>query len=297
MAESIHIPVMLNEVIEHLNLRNNAVIVDGTLGAAGHASEILKRIGSDGKLIGIDRDVEILSKAKETLTPFLSQCELIHNNYSQIDEILRSLKITDVDGILLDLGVSSYQLDTPHRGFSVKNNGPLDMRMDPESEITAFDLVNSLPEKELSVILKVFGEERWHQRIARQIVKQRSVSPIRTTDDLSRVVLKAMPKERNWQKIHPATRTFQGLRIAVNKELQGLETALDKCIECLKREGRIAVIAFHSLEDRIVKHKFKDFQKAGKINLITKKPLRPSDLEAKENVRARSARLRIAERI
>ena len=222
---------------------------------------------------------------------------MVHNNYTQIDEILSSLKIKEVDGILLDLGVSSFQLDNSQRGFSIKNNGPLDMRMEQTSGVTAFDLVNSLPETELAEIFKVFGEERWHQRIARQIIKQRSVSPIRTTEDLSKVVLRAMPKGRNRQKIHPATRIFQGLRIAVNKELEGLNTVLDKCIDSLKVGGRIVVIAFHSLEDRIVKNKFRDFKKTGKLALVVKKPLRPTELEAKENIRARSARLRIAERI
>lgn len=297
MADPIHIPVMLNEVLEHLNLKEGSVVVDGTLGLAGHSLEILNRIGPKGRLIGIDRDSEILLKAKEKLAPYIDQCELVHSNYCQIAEVLRSLAIEKVDGILLDLGVSSYQLDNPLRGFSVQKQGPLDMRMDQGNGITAFDLVNALPEKELSDIIKNFGEERWHLRIARQIVKQRAIAPIDTTEELSRVVLQAMPKDRRWQKIHPATRTFQGLRIAVNQELESLETALDKCIERLNPEGRMAVIAFHSLEDRIVKNKFRDFKKAGKVNLIVKKPLRPTELEEKQNIRARSARLRIVERI
>ncbi len=297
MAESIHIPVMCNEVIESLNLKQGSVVVDGTLGLAGHSLAMLERIGAEGKLIGLDCDAEILEKSKERLAGFDKQCILRHSNYADIDKVLSSLKIDAVDAILLDLGVSSYQLDNAYRGFSLKQNGPLDMRMNQGEGVSAFDLVNSLPEKELSQILKVFGEEKWHMRIARQIVKQRSSAALRTTEDLSIAVLKALPSGRNWQRIHPATRTFQALRIVVNKELEKLTVGLDKCVNVLKPGGRIAVIAFHSLEDRIVKNIFRDFKKAGQLNLIVKKPLRPTEEEAKENLRARSARLRIAERI
>jgi 16S rRNA (cytosine1402-N4)-methyltransferase len=198
---------------------------------------------------------------------------------------------------LLDLGLSSFQLNDPKRGFGFRAEGPLDMRMNQDNPLSAFDLVNSLSEREISTILKDFGQERWHNRIARYIVAKRSEKPIETTAELSHVVLKAMPRSSKRQKIHPATRTFQAFRIAVNRELEGLQEALDKCIGSLKIGGRIGVIAFHSLEDRIVKQTFRDMAKSGTVKLIFKKPLRPSDGEVQLNPRARSARFRVAERI
>lgn len=292
-----HIPVMLDEVLEALALHKGQVVVDGTLGLAGHAREIVKRIRPMGKLIGLDCDPEALAQARLRLTPYLDHCVLVHQNYARIHEVLGSLKIDKVNGILLDLGVSSFQLDQATRGFSLKNNGPLDMRMDPSQGQSAFDLVNALPEKELSAIFKNWGEERWHARIARQIVRQRATTPLETTEDLKRAVMKAIPPRRNWQKRHPATRTFQALRIAVNNELDNVAKGLDQCVAALAEGGRIVVIAFHSLEDRIVKNKFRDEKKAGRLRLLTKKPLRPQDQEAQQNTRARSARLRIAERM
>ncbi len=292
-----HIPVMLNEVTEYLNPVRGNIVVDGTLGLAGHAEVLLGLIGTQGRLIGIDRDTKALAMAKENLKDHLGQCDLVHDNYSHIDKVLDGLGIQAVDRILLDLGLSSLQLNDPERGFSFREEGPLDMRMDQDSHISAFDLVNSLSEKEMSLILKDFGEERWHNRIARGIVEQRCKSSIETTKDLSDIVMHSIPPRKKWQKAHPATRTFQAFRIAVNRELEGLEEALDKCINALTSGGRIAVIAFHSLEDRIVKHKFRSLAKGGTLNLIVKKPLRPSEHEAEINPRARSARLRIAERI
>jgi len=293
----IHIPVMLNEVVEHLQLRHDSIIVDGTLGFGGHALEIVKHIGPHGRLIGIDRDKEALAGAKQRLSRYIDQCEFVHENYSNVDKVLDSLGIEKVDGIILDLGVSSFQLDNPSRGFSIKGDGPLDMRMNQNSDLSAFDLVNSLSENEISLILKNFGEERWHYRIAKSIVWQRAGKPIETTEELRRAVLKAIPKSRNRQKIHPATRTFQAFRIAVNKELDAIEVVLVKSINYLRPKGRIAVIAFHSLEDRIVKNKFRDFKKSGELQLVVKKPIRASMQESESNMRSRSARLRIAERI
>ena len=292
-----HIPVMLKEVIEHLHPKPGDVFVDGTLGMGGHAKAILDCIGHEGRLIGIDRDAQVLAIAKNRLENCSGQCDFVHKNYRAIDTVLTKLNIEKVDGILLDLGLSSFQLDNPERGFSLRTEGPLDMRMDQESPISAFDLVNSLSEKEISFILKNFGQERWHYRIARYVVSQRSEKPIETTKELSNVVLRAMPRASKREKAHPATRTFQAFRIAVNRELEGLEEALDKCVSALKPGGRIAVLAFHSLEDRIVKQGFRRMAKGGLLDLITKKPLRTTDEEAGRNPRARSARLRVAERI
>ena len=291
-----HIPVMLNEVIEYLNPVPGNIFIDGTLGLGGHAEVMLDIIGAKGRLIGIDRDAQALALAQENLKRYRGQCVFAHRNYRHIDQILAELSIQHVDRILLDLGLSSFQLNNPERGFSFRVEGPLDMRMDQDSYISAFDLVNSLSEKEISSILKDFGQERWHHRIARNIVQGRSRKPIETTKELSDMVLRAMPRHSKRAKIHPATRTFQAFRIAVNRELEGLEEALDKCIDALTVGGRIGVISFHSLEDRIVKLKFRSLAKKGTLNLIVKKPLRPSDGEAKINSRARSARFRIAER-
>ena len=295
--DRIHIPVMLNEVIEYLHPKPNHIFVDGTLGLGGHSEVILNLIGTNGRLIGIDRDAQVLALTKDSLAGHLGQCDLVHGNYRNIDKVLAGLNIEKVDGILLDLGLSSFQLDDPERGFGFRKEGPLDMRMNQENPTTAFDLVNSLSEKEISGILKDFGQERWHNRIARYIVAKRTENPIETTTELSHVVLKAMPRQSKRQKIHPATRTFQAFRIAVNKELEGLEEALGKCINSLKPGGRIGVIAFHSLEDRIVKQTFRSLAKAEEVNLVFKKPLRPSEGETTLNPRARSARFRVAERV
>jgi len=295
--QSDHVAVMLNEVIEYLNPQPGGVFVDGTLGMGGHAKAILERIGPNGRLVAMDRDYESLEKAKTTLSSFTKQCHFIRDNFRHIDRVLNELKISEVDGILLDLGISSFQLDQSQRGFSIRLDGPLDMRMDQNARISAFDLINSLSEKELSMVLKDFGQERWHNRIARSIVWERSKQPIDTTKGLCDLVMKAMPKHRTREKIHPATRTFQAFRIAVNRELEALEVVMDKCVDFLKTGGRVAVISFHSLEDKIVKERFKLLGKTGSIKVIVKKPLRPTEDEIVVNPRARSARLRIAERI
>jgi len=292
-----HIPVMLNEVIDHLRPKSGNVFVDGTLGLGGHAEVILRLIGAQGRLVGIDRDAQAIDIVRKNFKNYQGQWDLIHDNYCHIDKVLERLRIQKVDGILLDLGLSSFQLEDPLRGFGFRVEGPLDMRMDQSSHIAAFDLVNALSEREISSLLKEFGQERWHHRIARYIVAHRSQKPIETTIELSHIVLKAMPRQSKREKIHPATRTFQAFRIAVNRELEALQEALGKCVQCLKIGGRIGVIAFHSLEDGIVKHQFRALAKTGKLNLVVKKPIRPSEGEVQLNPRARSARLRIAERV
>lgn len=294
--EAHHIPVMHDEVIAHLNLKSGQSIMDCTLGMAGHALSIVKKIGPQGRLICLDRDQESLALAREKLKDYARQCLFIHDDYRNIDKVLDHLRIKEVDGMLFDLGISSYQLNNPERGFSSKLDGPLDMRMDKNSYISAFDLINSLSERELSSILRNFGQERWHNRIALALVLQRSKKPIESTHELNEVILKAIPNQYQKQKIHPATRTFQAMRIAVNRELEALEIALGKSIQYLKAGGRICVIAFHSLEDKIVKEKFRNFARYGRLKLITKKVLVPGQEEVNKNPRARSARLRVAER-
>jgi 16S rRNA (cytosine1402-N4)-methyltransferase len=292
-----HIPAMLEEVMEFLDPKENDVVVDATLGLGGHAEAILKRIGTRGRLIGIDRDERSLRMAKERLRPYLEQTHFVRGDFRDLDRILSDLGVTQVNGVLLDFGISSFQLDDPQRGFSFQMEGPLDMRMDQDNPLSAFELVNSLPEEELAAILRDYGEERWHNRIARTIVRQRSMRPIATTSDLREVVLKAVPSRKGrGERIHPATRTFQAIRIAVNRELESIDIVLKKCVDLLAPGGRIAVIAFHSLEDRIVKQQFRALAQEGKVRLVVKKPLRPGEKECQENPRARSARLRIAER-
>lgn len=296
-GEMKHVPVMQNEVIRYLNLRPGMCVVDATLGMGGHAFEILKGIGRSGQFIGIDRDGNSLKMAQERLKEFADNCHFIQSDFRHLGSVLGKLNIQEVDGILLDLGISSYQLENPERGFSIKFEGPLDMRMDQESYISAYDLVNSLSEKEIFFILRNFGEERWSGRIAQCIIKEREKAPIESTSDLSRVVLKAVPRRFQNQKIHPATRTFQAFRIAVNRELEALDKVLDGCVHLLKDQARLCVISFHSLEDRIVKEKFRQFLKSGDIRLIEKKPIIPEDSEIQANPRSRSAKLRVAERV
>ncbi len=293
---SSHIPVMSQEVLEYLNLKPGAVVVDGTVGLGGHSVKIIEKIGEQGRLIGIDRDEASLGIAEQKLQSFGRSYQLVHDDFRNVDRILQRLNIHEVDAMLFDLGISSYQLDNAERGFSIKLDGPLDMRMDQKTFISAYDLVNSLSEKEISSILKNFGQERWHHRIAHNLILQRSKAPIESTRDLSEAILKAIPYRYQDNRIHPATRTFQAIRIAVNRELEALDILLSKSVNFLKTGGRICVISFHSLEDRIVKEKFRIWNKDGKVKLIVKKPLRPSEQETLNNPRARSARLRVAER-
>ena len=292
-----HVPVMVKEVIEYLQPQVNGIYVDATLGLGGHAEAILRRIGIRGRLVGIDRDDSSLHAAKRNLSGYEPQCQFVHENFRNIDRILKEQKLDKVNGIMLDLGISSFQLEDESRGFSFQKEGPLDMRMNQQSRITAYDLVNSLSEYEIAKILRDYGQERWYNRIARNIVRQRALSPIRTTDELKMIVVKSMPPHQRHQKIHPATRTFQAFRIAVNSELEEIEMALDKCIDHLAPGGRLVVIAFHSLEDRIVKEKFRLFARLGQARILTKKPIRPQEEEVEQNSRARSARLRAVERI
>jgi len=296
-TEAFHIPVMIDEVAAHLRLPPGGIFVDGTLGLGGHAAVLAEKIGRGGRLIGIDRDRDSLEIARERLQSALPACTFVHDDFRHLDKILRDLEVEPVDGILLDLGISSFQLDNAQRGFSLKEDGPLDMRMNRDSYLSAFDLINSLSEKEIALILKNYGQERWHTRIARLLVARRATRPLETTADLKDVVLRAIPPRQTWQKIHPATRTFQAFRIVVNRELESLEIVMDRFLPCLKSGGRICVIAFHSLEDRIVKNQFRALARAGEIKLVTKKPLRPSVQEQDRNPRARSARLRAAEKI
>ncbi len=271
--ERVHKPVMCNEAIKYLRLEKNRTLLDCTVGTGGHAAAILKEIGPQGRLIGLDQDAEALEIAKDRLKDF-TNCILFRANFRKIDEILNQLRVEKVDGMFFDLGVSSVQLDASERGFSIKLDAPLDMRMDRSLQLSAFDLVNFLPEVNLSDILKKYDSERWPTRIARAIVKERRRSMIITTGQLAELVRRVAPYR--YSKIHPATRTFQALRIAVNDELGALREALDKCIDYLGPGARICVISFHSLEDRIVKNKFRQAAKEGKLNIITKKPISPT---------------------
>lgn len=292
-----HIPVMCREAVEYLNLRPGLTIVDATIGTAGHAMKILEKITPGGRLIGIDRDADSLLIAGDRLKEFNQNVDLAHADFRSIDKILLGLNLKKIDGILFDLGASSYQLDSQERGFSFRYNAPLDMRMDKTSYILAYDLVNNLTEKEISDILWSFGQERWHNRIAKYLVRERARHPISTTNQLKEIVLRAIPyKFSGHQRIHPATRTFQALRIAVNRELEALSEALEHIPKFLKKGAVVCVLSFHSLEDRLVKHNFRENAHRGIYRLITKKPLAPTDEEIKENPRARSAKMRVAVR-
>lgn len=296
MEQKYHTPVMLKEALEYLNLSHGKIIVDATLGTGGHAQEIMERISPGGKLIGIDRDQESISVAKARLEKFGDSCIFVHGNFMDIEEILKKLNIKKVDGILFDLGISSFQLENPERGFSFQNEGPLDMRMDRESYISAYDLVNNLNEEELSNLLWGFGQERWHNRIAHLLVREREKHPITTTRELSDIVVKAVPYKYRHFRIHPATRTFQAVRIAVNRELETLQAAIDKAVTLLDKKGRICVISFHSLEDRIIKFSFRKAAAADLIDIVTTKPLVPDEPEVHLNPASRSAKFRVAER-
>jgi len=294
-----HTPVMLNEVIEFLRLKPGQVIVDATIGTGGHSKAILERISPGGRLIGIDRDEESLGVAGQRLIDYAASCDFVHSNFVDIDKALKGLNVKKVDGILFDLGVSSFQLDDPARGFSFLNEGPLDMRLDRSSYISAYDLVNNLNEEEISALLWNFGQERWHNRIAHVLVEERQKHPISTTRELVDIVSRAIPSRYRGRhyRIHPATRTFQAVRIAVNRELEILESAFVKAVGALVKGGRICVISFHSLEDRVAKHTFKRLASDKIINIITPKPLTPTQSEAQVNPRSRSSKLRVAQKI
>lgn len=297
--EKLHIPVMLPEVIDYLDLKPGQIIVDATLGTGGHSLEILKRITPGGRLIGIDRDEDSLAVCRQRLSAFSGSCEFVHANFVDLDQVLGNLGIDKIDGIVFDLGISTYQLKDAERGFSFQQEGPLDMRLDKSSYISAYDLVNNLNESEISHMLWSFGQERWHNRIAHLLVEERRNQPIATTSQLADLVMRAIPYRyrRSYYRIHPATRTFQAVRIAVNRELEILESAIKKAVAILKKKAKICVISFHSLEDRVIKHTFRALKAEGLIDIITAKPLTPAEAEVAANPSSRSSKFRVAERI
>ena len=308
-----HTSVLLNETIDNLNIRPDGIYVDGTLGGGGHALEVAKRLGAGGRLIGIDQDADAILAATERLKEYQDRVTIVRSNYCNMRQELKNLGIEKVDGIVLDLGVSSFQLDTPKRGFTyMEENAPLDMRMDQRESRTARDIVNTYSEKELYRIIRDFGEDKFAKNIAQHIVAAREKQPIETTGELTAIIRSAIPKKVQMSGGHPAKRTFQAIRIELNRELEVLQDTLDDMIELLNEDGRICIITFHSLEDRIVKQTFKSLSEISPlvkglpvipeeykplIKLINKKPILPSEEELKENSRSRSAKLRIIERL
>jgi len=288
---------MVEEVMDLLRCEPGRTYVDGTLGGGGHSEEILKRTDPDGVVIGMEWDQNAIDEAGKRLKPYGGRARIFRENFIHLSEILKTMKIESVDGILLDLGLSSIQLEREERGFSFRGEGPLDMRMDERRDCTAADLVNGLPLEELERILFEYGEERWARRIARAIVSEREREPIQTTRALSKIVYGAIPKKFQSRRIDPATRTFQALRIRVNEELENLKGMLESGWKVLRKEGRMCIISFHSLEDRMVKEAFRRLEREGMMRILTKRPLTPSEEEQRKNPRARSAKLRCAERL
>ncbi|URZ00893.1 16S rRNA (cytosine(1402)-N(4))-methyltransferase RsmH [Clostridium felsineum] len=306
-----HVPVLLEETIENLDIKEDGIYVDCTLGGAGHSSEILKRLSDKGRLIGIDQDKDALKAASERLKDY-KNFTFVHDNFSNIKSILEELRIDKVDGILADLGVSSYQLDEAERGFSYMNDAPLDMRMNRDNEFSAYDVVNVYDEEKLYSVIRNYGEEKFAKRIARFIVEKRSEGPINTTFELVEIIKAAIPAKFRRQGPHPAKRTFQAIRIEVNHELQILNKTIEDAVDKLEDGGRICIITFHSLEDRIIKNKYRELQdpcicpkdipmcvcgKKPKIKIITRKPIEASSAELEYNPRSRSAKLRVAKKI
>ena len=311
MSEFHHISVLLNECLDGLNIKPDGIYVDGTLGGAGHSSQIAKRL-TTGRLIGIDRDPVALKAAGKRLEPYKNSVTLVHSNFCEMAQVLKELGISGVDGILLDLGVSSPQLDDGQRGFSYMVDAPLDMRMNNEDSLTAHTVVNTWPQEELKRILYTYGEERYAPQIAAAICRRREEKTIDTTLELVDVIRGAMPPAALREKQHPAKRSFQAIRIAVNDELGSVERVLEDAIDLLNPGGRLAIITFHSLEDRIVKTAMADAAKGctcppnfpvcvcgkkPKVKLISRKPITASDVELEENPRSRSAKLRVCERL
>ncbi|TDT71564.1 16S rRNA (cytosine1402-N4)-methyltransferase [Hypnocyclicus thermotrophus] len=309
LEDKYHIPVLYDETIQNLITNKNGVYVDCTLGGGGHSEGILLNLEEKGKLISIDQDINAIKFAKERLEIFNGRYQIFQDNFKNIDTVVYMAGYDKVDGILMDIGVSSKQLDDATRGFSYKYNAKLDMRMDQSQELSAYEVVNEYPEEELSRIIYKYGEERRARRIAAEIVRARTIKPIETTDELVGIIKKII-KEKT--KKHPAKKVFQAIRIEVNKELEVLEQTIDKAISLLKPGGRLAIITFHSLEDRIVKEKFRKLSKEcicppeipicvcnhkASIKLITRKPIAPSKEEMKTNRRAHSSKLRVCERI
>ena len=293
-----HIPVLLGEAIEWLAIRPEGVYVDATVGAGGHARRILESL-TTGRLIALDRDPVAIEIALENLSAHQRQLTLVQENFAHLPRLLRQIGVTVVDGILADLGLSQMQIDIPERGFSLRGAGPLDMRMDPQDRLTAEEIVNHYGERELADLIYQFGEERRSQRIARAIVRAR---PIRNTVQLAAVIAACLGSRRAAtrtirKRIHPATKTFQALRIAVNRELESLEQFLAAAPECLAPGGRLVVISFHSLEDRLVKQSFRSWDREGGMRNLTRHVVKPTREEIRANPRSRSARLRAAERL
>lgn len=307
-----HQSVLPAEVLQYLAPRPGGVYVDGTLGGGGHSELILEAIGPDGVLYGIDRDPAALAAASERLSRFGDRFQPLQGSFGDLVELLAARGVREIDGLLLDLGVSSPQLDRPERGFSFRADGPLDMRMDPTQGETAADLVNSLSERELELAIKEYGEERWARKIAQRIVTDRQEQPFTTTLQLATLVERTIPRRFQEDRIHPATRTFQGLRILVNGELEQVEQGLQAAIGLLKPGGRLVVISFHSLEDRIVKQRLRDAASGCRcprqlpqcvcgqvplVRVLTSRPVTAGAVELADNPRSRSAKLRSAERL
>ena len=306
-----HKSVLLEETIESLNIKPDGIYVDGTLGGGGHAFHVCERLGENGRLIGIDQDEAAIEAAGKRLSPFKDKVTIVRSNYENIRSVLEGLGIEKVDGICLDLGVSSYQLDTPERGFTYREDVPLDMRMDQRQEKMAADIVNTYSESELYRMIRDYGEDKFAKNIAKHIVRAREAKPIETTGELTEIIKAAIPMKMRVTGGHPAKQTFQAIRIELNRELEVLNQSIDTMIELLKPGGRLCIITFHSLEDRIVKTKFRnnenpcicppDFPvcvcgRTSRGRVVTRKPIVPTEEEIEENSRAKSSKLRVFER-
>jgi S-adenosyl-methyltransferase MraW len=311
MAEFSHAPVMLNECIDALNIKSDGTYMDGTAGGGGHSEEIIKRLGISGRLIAVDQDINAVNAVTKRLDAYKDKLILVNDNFVNADDILTHLDV-NIDGALLDLGVSSYQLDTPERGFSYSHDAPLDMRMKIDADISAYDIVNGYTDSRLMEILYKWGEEKFASRIASFIVRARENKPIETTFELVDIVKNAIPAKARETGHHPCKRTFQAIRIEVNRELDCIAPAVSGILNHMNTGGRIAIITFHSLEDRIVKHTFNEYASGcicprdfpvcvcgntPKIKIISKKPIVPNGIELENNPRSRSAKLRIAEKL
>lgn len=307
-----HKSVLLYETVDELNIKPDGIYVDGTLGGGGHSYEIAKRLSEGGRLIGIDQDEDAIKAASKRLEPYMDRVTIVRNNYCNMDKVLDELGIDKVDGIMLDLGVSSYQLDAADRGFTYNVDTALDMRMDQRQEITAKDIVNEYCEFDLYRIIRDYGEDRFAKNIAKHIVAARQEKPIETTFELNDIIKAAIPMKVRATGGHPSKRTYQAIRIELNKELEVLENSIDMMIDRLKPEGRLCIITFHSLEDRIVKTRFRNNEnpctcppsfpacvcgKVPKGRVITRKPVVPTDEEINENSRSKSSKLRVFERV
>lgn len=305
-----HIPVMAKECIDALKIKKNGIYIDCTMGGAGHSSKIAEQLSDEGLLIAIDQDADAIKAGSERLSRFKDRVRIVQANFSELREVLDSISVDKADGLLVDLGVSSHQLDSRERGFSYHSDAPLDMRMNQSGDLSAFQVVNEYSEEQLKKILFEYGEERYSPQIAARIVRERAKSPISTTAELSEIIKSAFPPHARWEGKHPAKRSFQAIRIEVNHETEVLEKLLGQLLSCISPGGRIAAITFHSLEDRLVKQGFKEMAEGctcskdlpycvcgnqPKIKIITKKPILPTEEEQRENPRAHSAKLRVAE--